>query len=276
MFAKLLKHEFRAQKKTFFILSIAALGVGILGSLLLWMIVSSSVSTMSDASSVIIAAFGTLGLLGIILALLAYVLAIQIILWVRFYRHHFTGEGYLTFTLPVTTTQILWASIVNIVIWIFISTLVFALSIGIILIPALVEVMKEMDWKTFFDSFREAFLSMQEVYEEVGLNVFTYIFSGIASFISRITLPLLCITIGSIIAKKHKLLASFGIYYGINMAISIISGILSAVATLADTVSDFSRVFSFSIVMPGVIQLCVGIGSYCLMHYLISKKLNLQ
>ena len=36
----------------------------------------------------------------------------------------------------------------------------------------------------------------------------------------------LCITIGAVVAKRHKLIAAIGIYYGVNMAVGLIGEIL--------------------------------------------------
>lgn len=274
MFAKLLKHEFRAQKKIFFFLSIAALVVGLLGGLLLWYIIHCSQSDMPQAAEVIGMTFGVFGFMGVVLALVAFGIATTIILLMRFYRHHFTGEGYLTFTLPATTHQILLASIVNIIIWTVITGIVLFLSVCMIFLPAMIMTAQEASFD--IETLKYAFQGITIVFEELEIGVFPYILSLISSFIYSLTLPLLCITIGSIVAKKHKLLASFGIYYGISLAISTLSGVMNVAITLADTISQMRSSLVFSTVMQAVLQLCIGIGSYCLMHHLISKKLNLQ
>ena len=91
-------------------------------------------------------------------------------------------------------------------------------------------------------------------------------------------MPLLSITIGSLIAKKHKILASIGIFYGISMAVSTISSIFSMTSMLSSMVlsgGNIDSIMSETIVAPSVLMLIIGVGGYFLMHYLVKKKLNL-
>lgn len=271
MFAKLLKHEFNANKGVLFVLSLAALGVGLLGGLIMLFLLSGAQSNMSELAEIVTMVFSTFALIGTVLALCAYAVAVLIMLLLRFYRHHFTNEGYLTFTLPATTNQILFASLTNIVIWMLICGIVLLLSFGMIMAPVFVNAVweGELDLRYFFQDLRF-------VFDQMDLAIFPYILSVISAFIYSLTLPLLCITIGSIAAKKHKLLASFGIYYGINMALSTLTGILTIIVTFTDSIADFQNAYTLSFIVPALLQLAIGIGSYFLMHHLISKKLNLQ
>ena len=125
MFTKLLKYEFRAQRKLLSILSLSALGAGIIGGLMMWLITGSDViygsfTTENDFAAAMLISFSTTLMLGAIFAIIAYIVAVYILLLYRFYKHHFSDEGYLTFTLPATTHQILLSSILNIIIWSFI------------------------------------------------------------------------------------------------------------------------------------------------------------
>lgn len=271
MFAKLLKYEFKSQRGLFTILSLAALGAGLLGGLMMWLMVHNIENTTDEAASTMGAAFSGLMLMGVMLALAAYGIAVWILLLYRFYKHHFTSEGYLTFTLPATTHQILLSSILNILIWVLISGIVILVAGGMTFAPMIHKAMTELD----------AVLPMVEQGIEESLALYGYdnillpIFTAISSGAYALILPLLCIVIGSLVAKKHKLLASFGIYYGISMAISILTGMLNVVVTFADMSVGGDGLYTFSVLMPAIVELCIAIGGYCIMHQLVEKKLNL-
>lgn len=221
MFAKLLKHEWRSNAMTLGILSLAALGVGILGAVMM-RILTYYEDRLSQA------AMSSLGvaLFFIILALIAYVAAVEILLLVRFYRNKFTDEGYLTFTLPVNCHQIFLSSFLNMLIWTVIS-LVVAFAAGLIIV--------------LFGSDLSDLGSYGEVEEEFSFffsglteSIPIYLLQGAVSLVYNIVIALTCLTLGATIAKKHKILAAFGVFYGISFAVSSIENFSSVAISLAN------------------------------------------
>ena len=109
------------------------------------------------------------------------------------------------------------------------------------------------------------------------MQVVYIISAGVYSLI----LPLMSITIGAQVAKKHKLLAAFGIGYGLSTVISLISTLLRFSSLIVDSAtSGISRLSDslysiFSMLIPSLLYLGIGIGGYFIMHHLIDKKLNL-
>lgn len=267
MFAKLVKHEFRSVSKPLTFLSIAAVAAGLIGSLLMWYFLSNIDIEGKELPSLL----AILMLVGIYISLLAYSVASMIIIYYRFYKSKFTDEGYLTFTLPVSTHQILLSSILNQLIWSAIISVVLFICFGLILAPPVSMVAKEigghMDWGIFFQELDGLF--------PVGSFVITAICSGVYSLV----LPLLSITIGSLIAKKHKILASFGIGYGITMAVSTLTSFITIADMIRQTFANdmyYEPTISMSsMLIPSMIMLVVGVGGYFLMHYLIERKLNI-
>ena len=84
---------------------------------------------------------------------------------------------------------------------------------------------------------------------------------------------MLSVTIGSIIAKKHKILAAVGVYYGINVLISMTCSATLAVQAFSSSegAQMVFRVFTSSAVMTAV----VAVAGYFLMYWLVDRKLNL-
>lgn len=271
MFSRLLKHEFKSQCGIFSVLSLAALGAGLLGGGMMALLMHLTESNSENVSSVMGIATAGMLLVGVCLALVAYAVAVELLLIYRFYKHLFSDEGYLTFTLPVTTHQILLSSIVNITIWTLISGLVTLLGILMIVAPMFtmsgndVGTSLVQDWQLIRSEFGGELVVLQ-------------IISTIAKAIYSLILPLLSITIGALIAKKHKVLAAFGIYFGINMVISTLSGVVSILTAFSDFMISYSSndvFYVFSTLVPALVYLGLGIGGYFIMHHLVDKKLNL-
>ena len=268
MFAQLLKHIFRSQRKLLLLLSAAALGIGAIGSIFSWVMSSAVESGINDAAREMQGVFSAMMIMGVCFSLAGYVVAVWILLVYRFYKSNFSQEGYLTFTLPVTTHQVLLANIVNIVIWTLIASLVCLISFGLITVPFIRIIAADMgDMPADFSMLAEQF--------GAG-NILLQLYSWLSSAVYALILPLLSVVLGSLAAKKHKLLAGFGIYYGINAAISILSGIITTVSLFVEISSGINEnFFTVTAFLSATIQLTIGVAGYCLMHYLVDKKLNL-
>ena len=91
----------------------------------------------------------------------------------------------------------------------------------------------------------------------------------------QLILPLLAITMGAQVAKKHKLLAAFGIYYGLNMGVSVVTSISNIYLLVSEALINNSASLMFSTIFNSVLYLGLAIGGYFLMHHLVDKKLNL-
>ena len=267
MFSKLLKHEFKSQAGLFGILSAVALAAGLVGSgMLSWFIRLAE----SDTENVIGTILSMMLFMGTVFIIIAYMVAVEILLIYRFYKHHFSDEGYLTFTLPATSHQILLASIVNFAIWTLIAFIVVLLAAVMILVP----VFKMTGTESFVFIWEEMMYALDSVYG--GGYMVLQILMMIASVAYGIILPLAAVSIGSVAAKKHKLLASFGIYYGLNMVVSMIVNVLSMIAAVGESmITEGAGNMLLTLLIPTLLYIGIAIGGYFLMHRLVDKKLNL-
>ena len=107
MFAKLLKMEFRSTWNVLGILCLSLGGPGLLGGVAIRYLVGE------DAPKQWLMILCTLAIVAAVLFFVVCCAAALIVQIVRFYRSRFTDEGYLTFTLPVTTHQILLSSFIT-------------------------------------------------------------------------------------------------------------------------------------------------------------------
>ena len=272
MFLKLLRYKFNAHRNLFIILSVIALSMSAVGAGALWFL-RSGLDHISDGSLLtLISIFSTIFfmvLLGIIYcSLVAYIIAMAIVLFVQFYKNHFSDEGYLTFTLPVTTHQHLLSSFLNILIWAATTILVMFICIFILNSP-------DYSLFEFIQRIRGRML-------HIGIER-PIVFSTLLSTSSLLTvclIPMLAICIGCVAAKKRKFLASLGIGYGIISTITVLTYILMLLSIVGDAyimyaIESQNFYFILTLLVPLSIHAAVCIGGYFLMHRLVDRKLNL-
>lgn len=275
MFTKLLKHEFKATTGILGVLSLAALGVGLLGSISLRILLHLTLESVLQAVAATIGiVFCVFLLIGCVLAIIAYAIGGELLLLNRFYTNKFTDEGYLTFTLPVNGHQILLSSLVNIALWNLIIMLVICLDAALLLLLGF----SAADSSIFSDFLHVLQAFFQAFANAMSLSNAGYTVLSAAKFLcgaaKDLIVPTLAITIGALSAKKHKLLAAFGVFFGIELGVYIVTGIVTAIGMLIIIQTEAASIFLFT-GFPIIWDLAVAVGSYFLMHYLISKKLNL-
>ena len=278
MFTKLLKHEWRATKSVLAVLCAIILISGLMIGLSLRSL------ALADGNEVIVAGSGmymeagndmqilevlciiitTAGMFAIGFCCVGAVFAFIS----RFYKRCFTDEGYLTFTLPVSTHQILLSGIVNTVLGMLVVMLAAVLGIGIIFGLFLTAIPQEILWADVWVSLGEAWKQIVASFQK---NAGEFMMLGasavVGAFASLIEL-MLAVTIGALIAKKHKIIAAVGAYYGINVALSIANSFFAMNAALSQ---HLSRLLGSTVLISCV----VTVGGYFLMHWLVSRKLNL-
>lgn len=269
MFLKLLKYKFNAQRNLYIILSAVALCMGAIGAMIIWLLLEHAADIETSILAGFAGFFGSALLMVIVYSLMAYTIAMTILLMFQFYKIHFSDEGYLTFTLPVTTHQHLLSSIVNILIWTVITMLVMFISILLIMSPVIIS--QGIDMTPAYFIANDPYLSTMIPF---------MIFTMIGSLVSGCVVPMVAISIGCIAVKKLKLLASFGIYYGINSTLSVITGISSFIALIGDlyimdSLGQDTVHLILTALVPAVVYIGFSIGGYFLMHRLVDKKLNL-
>lgn len=286
MFAKLLKHEFRATRGVVAILCAILLVSGLTMGLSLQRMISmaendymsvvvTNETAAEDAAMTISSEAPLLADILCVFLMIAAIVAISIcaasaifFLIYRFYKSRFTDEGYLTFTLPVTNHQLLLSSITNTTLNLLIVGVVTAVTVLLIFLLALSAVPDVAVWEELKQVWPEILAVLKQAAAEDAGLLALMAFSGVASFFRQIIQLMLAVTIGALIAKKHKLLAAVGVYYGINMAVSFLTSMVSIYALNNNQPYVFMGI-------QGIVSAALVAGGYFLMHYLTSRKLNL-
>jgi len=282
MFKKLLKYDMLAVWRFWWILATGVLVLSTIGAFVLRFVITYIKNPNFSF-------FTTIGIFFLVIcgiAIVSSIVATFIFVYLRFYKNFFTDEGYLTFTLPVSRRMLFLSKTVNALIWESAHVVVLLLS-GLIFItiapPA------------------ENGLINTAVFQAIGKNV-AYLWNNLGGWmivyaIELLALALLsglfsismihfCITVGAIVAKKAKLLAAIGIYYGINMLFSFVTQILGTVSLMVlvggflEYSMDWSpseSMFSFALIL---LALCGMMGVLVSLLYgltldRIERKLNL-
>lgn len=188
---------------------------------------------------------------------------------VRFYRSRFTDEGYLTFTLPVTTHQILLSSLINIATSVFVVGVVITLSAVLMILIGVSNI--EEAQRMLSEFFRESLPQFwKELAEGISFTGWIRIVIGLVHLlIGEVVIAMLAITIGALSARKHKVLMAIVFYYAIHLLLDIVSG--TALFRVMNTDMNVN-IMGWMVVLGAV---AVDVAGYLLMHYLADRKLNL-
>lgn len=127
-----------------------------------------------------------------------------IIVIYRFYKNFFSSEGYLTHTLPISSEVLLLSKLISGTVVLIASYTVFVVAVSIYgkldLFNAVGDFLKYNDFEWIF---------------KIVINLLFFVIANVSAIY-------LAFIIGSCGAKKHKVAASIGIYYVINLVISLL------------------------------------------------------
>lgn len=281
MFAKLLKHEFSATGRLMNILSIVMLATSLVATVLLRLLLSLDRLVPDDAPDFLLLSLSSsLSILLGACAVLAvtYCIGTIVILLIQFYRSKFTDQGYLTFTLPAGTRDILLSSYLNALIWLVIGAAVTILSVLIVaLFGSTTEGLINI---RVCQLIRNAFQGFWGLLTEYGkLNVFDmilFLIHGIVSGLSGLMLYFAVITLGCTLAKNHRVLVCIALYYGISTVLNTLNGSVQVIFGIYSAAVSGNEVTFAAIYIPQTVLMAgVLAGGYFLSTYLMKNKLNL-
>ncbi|NLH01512.1 MAG: hypothetical protein GX488_06400 [Clostridiales bacterium] len=295
MLGKLIKYDFRSLSRILFPTQIAMLGATIIATLGFLFNVRIDLSGASMN--------GGIGLLRIIIGFLSGIMVLGIIaasflvafiIFQRFYKSLMSDEGYLTFTLPVTTTDILWSKLITAMLWTIISGVVIFICINIFLVLG---TSRRVVFN--FEIYREISRFIHEAFQTIGgkltVPMIEFVLLSLVSLAYSILHVYLALIIGGIVSQKHKVLAGIGFYFAISMIVGTISSVvqyfigeplLSRFNALEGVPFDsrtpieiYDIIFSAS--QPYywfmlIFMLALSAAFFILCHYLLKNKLNLE
>ena len=243
MFWNLVRYEFKNVNKWYLALYGAVLAL----SALIGVQASSLKSIDTPDQQMIMLVFLALVFGGLIITLSISTL---ILIIRRFKGSVYDRQGYLTLTLPVSEHQIILSKLLGAFIWSLASSLVFILSIYIILV---------LTGANFLDIFSLEYL-FKFYMDSFWLSVISFILSTVVSILCIY----LAISIGQLFNEYRTALAV--------LAYIVIQTILGFVGLNLRIDIDYNWMISFEIVKDIILSLAFYLGTY----YILKNKVNLQ
>ena len=285
MLRKLLKYDMKAVFRVWWILAVSVLGVSIAGSFVMRFLFEHE-DRMQD-SALFMTGF-SLFMVAAIFFIIASAIVTWLLIYLRFYRNLFTDEGYLTFTLPVSRGTLFAAKTANAVIWSAMQMLLYGVCLLIFFLIAPPPEKGEGFFNLFiFEGLADV---VSDIWKEVGAWLLVYIVEALLILlvlsVYSASLVHFCITVGSILAKKHKLLAAIGVYYAVTMVLNTATQVLRTIFVfsysggfydLLDELPEAMYEPTFALMLGAVVTVCAALACvmYCVTQNTLERKLNL-
>lgn len=261
MLGKLLKYELKATSRVFIPLYIAILVVSIINGLSL----NLEIFNIQGLATIILMC------LFISLFVITIVVTIQ-----RFNKNLLKDEGYLMFTLPVSSKSLVLSKYLTSLIWTFLSFIVALLSFTIIFI---IPTYKYFDYSYFINEFNLLFSNM------LNLNILGQFFKITLLMVISYTIFIfnvyLSLSVGQLpIFNKFRNISSFIGFLVINLLISYAQNTVNLFVN-NDSVNIETIDYVTSIVSKGlnvaiIINIIIILVLFFATSYILNKKLNLE
>ena len=268
MLGKLLKYELKATSRVFIPLYIAILVVSIVNGLSL----NLEIFNIQGLATIILMC------LFISLFVITIVVTIQ-----RFNKNLLKDEGYLMFTLPVSSKHLILSKYLTSLIWTFLSFVVAFLSFTIIF---MIPTYKYFDFSYFINEFNLLFSNM------LNLNILGQFLKIILLMIISYTIFIfnvyLALSVGQLpIFNRFRNVSSFIGFLVINLLISYAQNIVSlfvndasvnieAIDNINYAINSVTSIVSKGLNIAIVINIIIILVLFFATTYILDKKLNLE
>lgn len=274
MLRKLLKHEFRATARVMLPVYLVTILLALMtrGTAFWTQMVTTEGLTGRSFLALISGLIGV----GFSLALVATFVVAVILMILRFRSNLMADEGYVMFTLPVSTHALVWSKLIVSTVW-----FVGAMLIDILSLAALVADV------TFFQEFGR-------LIHEISQQLTAYMVGNGMAFLAEFILLCLlgclttCLTFYTPLAighsfSQHKMLLSVAFFFAIQISMQIISGTLfMAGVPFMDSFSVWFSSVTPAAVIHGMMWMSIlmsavyGVVLYCLTIRMLHRRLNLE
>lgn len=211
---KLMKYEFVHSYRTFLISFVAFLA----GCVMLPFVMDGFLSQIPAVSVI----FG----LGFSFLIIGIILALIISIFINYDRSMFKRPGYLTLTLPVTTTELILSKVLTTIIWLILAMLVL---FGGCLLMMLVIAVKEgfFDFPEFIKNMRSLFNQFIDYMMNEPVDLFGNILFGLGDLLIVVSGIYFTLTIvHTKWFRKHQVVLGIIFYIVLNLVIGWITSLL--------------------------------------------------
>ena len=267
MLGKLLKYELKATSRVFVPLYIAILVVSIVNGLSL----NLEIFNIQGLATIILMC------LFISLFVITIVVTIQ-----RFNKNLLKDEGYLMFTLPVSSKYLVLSKYLTSLIWTFLSFVVAFLSFTIIF---MIPTYKYFDFSYFINEFNLLFSNISNI---LGTTILSEFFKIVLLIIISYTIFIfnvyLSLSIGQLpIFNRFRNISSFIGFLVINLLISYVQNIvdnafvnIEAIDNINYAINSVTSIVSKGLNVAIIINIIIILVLFFATSYILNKKLNLE
>ena len=276
MLRKLMRYDFRAVVGLWWIPAVTLLALAPLTGLFIYL--SGNTTSYSPMSVTIGAIMGVL----VFLYIVTFVAAILLTLFFchrRLYCNFYTDEGYLTFTLPVPR-RILLLSKTLVTYLVTLATLVVcAGSLSLLAVTS-------GHGKRIFGAIGKWFGGLFDQFGGVAALYIVEAVVLILLFVAYLQVLIqFAITVGAVLAKKHKILVAIGIYYAASNVLELLLTLgaqfiasFMGVAVVRFTDLSLSRIYGITgllLLMGALFVALIDAVLYLVTLNLVERRLNL-
>lgn len=275
MLKKVLKYDYRALFRIWWVAAVVTVVLSIVGGF------AETILQRDGRVPEMITFTAGMAIFFAYLCMVVLLILAEVLVFMRYYRNFFTDEGYLTFTLPVKREILLNSKIIS-------GLVLMLASAGVCILGNFI-----MFFISDFDLFQtgEFFRGIAEFFREIPADykgyILVYVLEALVILALLLMLSVLflycCITFGSMIAKKGKLLASLGVYFGANSFFSFNSQLLTTFGTVSIGVwmEDLPLTALPNILILLLLAVILMLAILCALIYaftywMLGRKLNLN
>lgn len=275
MFAKLLKYDCRSVFKYWWVAALTSLPVSLFGGLCI------QIAKVENTHYALIQGLSILGIVLVVLALLVLPVLTEILIIMRFYKHFFTDEGYLTFTLPVKRSTLIHSKLLTAMLFSLVSGVIVVVDVLLMLAVGIPEDMFDpRTWHSLWEA-------LTDFYNTVGgfgaLYTLQILLILLVGMLLSILTVFVCITLANMVTKRHKVLTAIAFYYGLSAVSSVVSQTLTIGGVFGlfirlDELEQTAMYTATAFILLGVLGIFAAIatGFYLVELYLLDKRLNLD
>ncbi len=226
--------------------------------------------------------FATLGVMLVVLSYVVFAFITALLVYIRFYKHLFSDEGYLTFTLPVKRNQILSSKLITGCVATLLTAIVTIINTVITFLPLIKDDFFYRGWEKDFEEAVNNLITAHGIFNLV-IEAVEILLIVVTAIILITLFTYLCITVGCIVSKKAKLASAIGIYYGSSSLATVFIYLFyffgaNSLGYWMSKLPNEQNVALIPVLLLLVVfitlMLCTLI--YTLINWLIDRKLNLN
>lgn len=294
MLGKLLKYDIKAVGKYWWIAAVTMLGCfGIGGtalSSLIWTFVSILEKGPDGIEMLILIGLYILTIFSII-GVSICIVAVEVLIFIRYFKHLFTDEGYLTFTLPVSRKKIFLSKVLSALLWFFLNSVVIYVGIALMIVIVIVPGVVQWDMGPVLRLIGEQLLSgIREIppLQWVWLTLWSILIDigSVVFSLASICFVYFCITLASTVVRRGKIPLAIGIYYGMSSLVYVVVYVLIYFGMLFMSLGSVNIIMNAgelgtNIIVTLVIAVSVAAVAtvaaflYCITQNMLERKLNL-